>query len=385
MRAKIAGGAARAVGGYLCGSSLFGAMLTVFAGPALACAICFAGHISPIGQQIDAADAVVLAKPLAANGPYQVVEVIKGSSEAPEFITDVFERSAFGVADDHKPLLILRNKLSHHWSSVGAIGVEQAVWLRLLVGTASMAPGKSKWPVTWDTATAGAEDWPARLAVVAPQLESTDPLAAEIAYGELARAPYAVLRSLHGSVSAESLKKWLGDSALASRHPAYALLLGVAGGDQATTFVEKQLDTAWSAKEATNVAALIAADLELRGPDRVAWIEQHYLTDRSRSLPEIEAALLAMSVQGGADIAIPRTRIVEAYRAFVRARPLMAAFVVPDLNDWRAWGLAKDFSAILATGAVKDPGSQQAITDYLEHSPATTGDASIRSLAELPP
>jgi len=41
----------------------------------------------------------------------------------------------------------------------------------------------------------------------------------------------------------------------------------------------------------TNLAAMLAADLGLRGPSRVARIERKYLVDRQRTLPEIEAAM----------------------------------------------------------------------------------------------
>ncbi len=41
---------------------------------------------------------------------------------------------------------------------------------------------------------------------------------------------------------------------------------------------------------------MIAADLQLRGPSRMAWVDAKYMGDRQRSTRELEAALLALSV-----------------------------------------------------------------------------------------
>ena len=45
------------------------------------------------------------------------------------------------------------------------------------------------------------------------------------------------------------------------------------------------------ARDATNLASMIAADLQLRGPSRMAWVDAKYMGDRLRSTRELEAAL----------------------------------------------------------------------------------------------
>jgi hypothetical protein len=123
---------------------------------------------------------------------------------------------------------------------------------------------------------------------------------------------------------------------------------------------------------------MLAADLELRGPSRIAWIEENYLLDHGRTLPEIEAALLALSVHGGANGAVPRQQVVDAYRKFIRERQPMAGFVVAYLSDWKAWDAVPDYMDVLRSNAVKDPASQFAILVYLRDSP----DAEARSVAD---
>ena len=43
---------------------------------------------------------------------------------------------------------------------------------------------------------------------------------------------------------------------------------------------------------------MLAADLELRGAARMAWIDERYIRDRKRTTPELEAVLLALERAG---------------------------------------------------------------------------------------
>ena len=81
----------------------------------------------------------------------------------------------------------------------------------------------------------------------------------------------------------------------------------------------EQLEASWTARDATNLASMIAADLQLRGPSRMAWVDAKYMGDRQRSTRELEAALLALSVLGNANDAIPRERVIQSYLMFMRS------------------------------------------------------------------
>jgi hypothetical protein len=106
----------------------------------------------------------------------------------------------------------------------------------------------------------------------------------------------------------------------------------------------------------------------LRGPSQLDWIEARFFADRARTMPEIDAALLALNVLGDANAAIPRARVIRAYRDFIGLRPAMAGFVAPQLEYWSAWDAAPDFSAIVRANAVSDPASQFAIDNYLRRA-----------------
>jgi hypothetical protein len=69
-----------------------------------------------------------------------------------------------------------------------------------------------------------AEEWRARVALMLPYLEPREPLVAEIAYGELAAAPYAALLAAKPRLAAPAIRRWLADPERMARQPLYLLL-----------------------------------------------------------------------------------------------------------------------------------------------------------------
>ena len=333
--------------------------------PAAACAICFSGIKVTIGQKIDSSAEVVLAQPTDESGRYRIVEVIKGK------VDDRIIDMVMSTPDRSRTYLVLRNPLSTRWESQGAIGVEYADWLKKIAVPVTGRPAVrvNSLELSPLRKTLTTAEWLDRVAVAAVNLETTDPLAAEIAYGEISRAPYGVLRSLKTRIEAKRVSSWVNDPNLVSRRATYTLLLGIVGGSDDAAALEQRLDLARSAKDADNLSAMLAADLELRGQDRVAWVEKVYLTDPQRALAEIEAALLALSVQGEADATIPRELVIKAYRSFILARKPMAGFVAMELADWGAWEVTADYIDIIKSKSVKDPAGEFAILSYLNRSP----------------
>jgi hypothetical protein len=242
-------------------------------------------------------------------------------------------------------------------------------------------PASKSWPraaVAWPTPAD--EDWVERMALVVPHLESDDSLAAEIAFGELARAPYSAMRTVEPVLDAKKIRTWIEDERLARRRAAYILLLGVVGGRDDASALERRIADAWAAGDAKDLSAMLAADLELRGPSSIAAIESMYLTDGDRTLDEIQAALMALSVHGGADGKVPRARVVDAYRSFIRARMPMAGFVAGDLADWEAWEVTPDYLEVARSNAVQDPAGRFAIAVFLQQSPDAAASAALEAL-----
>ncbi|EJZ18492.1 hypothetical protein [Rhizobium sp. Pop5] len=375
-------------------------VILAFAGDAQACAICFRGLAVTPGQKLDAADQAVLAAPVDGQGQFRVMEIVKGNGAVGDVVVQpglstpvaeaVISVDGLTVGDgeaaklDEKPLLLLHDTVSEKWTSLGAMPIDFAGWLRQLAQTKQSAETPTRiWPqLTLTSSYLTDAEWGERIVVIAPQLQSPEPLVAEIAYGELSRAPYGVTRLLKSQLEPAKLVAWTNDPTLASRRPAYTLLLGIAGGPDTAVALEQQIDTALTTRDATNLSALLAADLELRGAGRVDWLETTFFADRQRTLPEIQAALLALSVHGGADGSIPRRRVIEAYRYFIKARKPMAGFVAMELADWEAWDATADYVDIIRSKAVRDPAEQFAILSYLKRSPLTTAQAALGPSAD---
>jgi hypothetical protein len=354
-------------------SRLAAVFVLISAAAAVACPLCYeaARQMVTIGQRLDMADRVVLAVPLAGASQFRIVAVVKGKEAVGDIIADPVTSLDAVTAPGCDPCLLVRDPLAAQWTSMGAIRAQYADWLRQLAATA-LAKGDRPRP-TWPSimpmsSVLSYAGWRQRIVLVLPYLENSEPLVAQIAWSELARAPYAVMDVARSRIDAGAVESWLDDPKLASRHAAYTLLLGFVGGPANAARLERQLEAAWNSHSTTNLAAMIGADLELRGPSRVGWIETMYFADRSRTMPEIEAALLALDVQGEANGTVPRQRVIQAYRAFIRERPPMAGFVAPQLADWDYWDAATEYAALLKSNAIKDPASEFAVVNYLQRA-----------------
>jgi hypothetical protein len=344
----------------------------IFSGsPADACSLCLGGMVFAPGQQLDVAEQAVLAEPVAGGTQWRIVEVAKGSALAGQVITDPVDGSDEAAMRGDRPWLLLRHGQWPQWASVGAVGVEYAGWLRQLAATGP-------------TAERTEVDWRSRVALVAPYLEDREPAVAAIAHGEIARAPYGALRSLKARLEAATIARWLDDPTLAARRPAYTLLLGMAGGPADAERLEERLRAAWGSRDATNLGAMLAADLELRGPSRVAWIETMYLADRRRTMPEIAAAVEALSEHGDEDGTVPRARVIEAYLFLMRERKPMAAMVAGDLAQWEYWDAVTEYAALLTSNVRLDRASRRAIVSYLEGCPCAEAKTALASLPVVP-
>src|SRR6202047_2283059 len=300
-----------------------------------------------IGQRLDMADRAVLAVPFAGANRFRIVEVVKGKDAVGDIIADPPTGLGEAMAPGCDPCLLVRDPFASQWTSLGTIRAEYADWLRQVAATALVKGDRPRptWPSNMQTSsTLSYVGWRQRVALVLPYLENPDPLAAQIAWGELARGPYAIMDVARSRIDAATVDSWLDDPKLVSRHAAYTLLLGFVGGPADAARLEQRIEVAWNSHGATNLAAMIGADLELRGPSRVGLVEAMYFADRSRTMPEIEAALLALNVHGDANLTIPRERVIQAYRAFIRERPPMAGFVAPQLGDWNYWEATTEYA-----------------------------------------
>jgi len=351
----------------------FALALPLVSTAAVACPLCYqaARQMMTEGVQLDSTDRAVLAAREAGGGALRIVAVVKGSDRPGDAVTEPVSEAAEAAPAAGEASLLIHDPTAPQWTSLGAIPLEDADWLRRIVATRDIAGDRPRrtWPMTMSTADAlSYAGWRQRVALVAPYLENANPLAARLAWGELARAPYVAVDAARSRVEPTLVEAWLDDPQLALRRAAYLTLIGFVGGPEDGAKIDRRIETALAAHDETDLAAMLAADLALGGPSHVDWIVARVFADRKSTMPEIEAALLARNVLGDANGAVPRARVVAAYREFIKLRPPMAGFVAPQLADWGCWDAAADYAALVKSDAAMDPASQFAINNYLKRA-----------------
>ena len=341
-------------------SGLLAAWLWCVSAAVAACPLCLGAGQQTKAQQLVTAQQAVLALPTADPSRFRVIEVVKGERPSSKTVEGGYGR--FGPAIEtaapksDKLVLLVREDPLPVWSVVGTIGAEHLGLLRRL-GAGKRAADMS------------AGEWRARVALMLPYLEHHDKLVADMAYGELATAPYAALFVAKPRLAASTVRHWLADPSLGARESLYTLLLGITGNADDAAAIERRLDAAWAHGDEMKLGALIAADLQLRGVERMAWVDDHYLRDPRRSTHEIEAALLALSAHGTANSAIPRVRVIDSYRLFIREHKDIAGYVAQDLASWQYWDAVPEYVALMKSDVRQQYPSQIAIVGYLRQSP----------------
>lgn len=316
------------------------------AAPLWGCPICMGvGPQKPtLADELSAARDFVVATTTKEPEMFEVHSVIKG---------DASLKGARVKAPDTKgagTLILSRTDTDAPWKSLGASGVQLAGFFKAVLALPAGQPATDA-------------EWNARLVSFQPFLGHLDPRIARSAWAAWARAPYRVLKAQ--TVKTEDLRGWLADPAQAYAQPMWIVLLGASGAAEDALRTNEQLDAAWKKNDASLVAALLTARIERGGDKAVAWLEQHYIRDRERTLEEIQAAMAALSVQGEANPAL-RARILVAFRAVIAERRPLSGLVARDLAAWSEWSAESHFQTLLASGEPVLPETRVAINDYLK-------------------
>jgi hypothetical protein len=248
-------------------------------------------------------------------------------------------------------VLLMRQSLGGAWVVAGPMPESAAPDARLLVGAKRSA----------DMTLA---DWRTRVVTLAPLLEHPVPLLAETAYGEIARAPYAAMRSARGRVKPADLKTWLADPGRAPRRSLYWLLYGINAAPADARDIAARVDALGRVNGLTELSSLLAADLEAGGAVRRDVLRKRYFEDPRRTLPELQEAVLAFTVHADAGDAALRRDTATMFGRLVRSHRALGGLVAADLARWQHWDAVPDYIALLRSRALH-PVWRQPIIDYL--------------------
>lgn len=227
---------------------------------------------------------------------------------------------------------------------------------------------------------------PDRLAFFAKYFEHEESMLAYDAYDEFARAPYADVKGLKGSLDKKQLIDWLKDpEVMKSRKRLYYTLLGVSdAGEEELAFLEDIIKSGDRDRQA-GLDALIACYLTLKGDAGVPLIEETFLKNPQAEYIDVFSTISALRFHGTESDVVSRPRIVEALR-YVLDRPKMADMVIPDLARWEDWSVMDRLVQMFKdcdtdeTRWVRTP-----IISYLQACPKAEARDHIAKLREIDP
>jgi len=82
--------------------------------------------------------------------------------------------------------------------------------------------------------------------------------------------------------------------------------------------------------------------------------------------------VLALGAHGHAKGTIPRERVIQSYRMFIKERNDLAGLVAPDLAAWNYWDAEPEYAALMKSDVRQQGESRFAIAVYLRQSRGET-------------
>jgi hypothetical protein len=223
-----------------------------------------------------------------------------------------------------------------------------------------------------------------RLEYFQQYLEDPERILAEDAYGEFAKAPYAVVQALKPKMEREKLVNWIKDPDIAMNHRRlYLTMLGVCGGLDDAAMLEGMLKSN-DRKMKAGLDALVACYLTLKGATGMQLIEDLYLRNATAENADTYAAITAIRFHGNEAKVIPKERLVVSLRHMLD-RPQMADLVISDLTSWADWTVMDRMVELFKSAEPKNSWVRVPIIQYLRACPKSEAKKHIEDLEKIDP
>ena len=388
--------------------------------PVQACPFCTATS-QTLSEELDSAELSVIARlvepaepfdatatslddldPDAGTAKFEVVEFVRGEQKFPALkeLRVVY----FGEADEEKLFLINgldaglppanRTQVAD-WSTPLPLSDRGVAYVKKL----ETLPPK------------GAD----RLAFFQRYFEDPEPLLAQDAYDEFARAPYAEVIALGDRMDRQQLMRWIDDSEVGpTRRRLYLTMLGVCGKVEDADKLEAMLNYDFQQMQpALNTLvtlvglqgsplgaslvpelvradvrrqqqcldALVAAYLKLKGPEGLPLINERFLANPDAEYTHVYATIMALRFHGEETDVLPREQLLESMR-LVLDNPEISDQVIPDLTRWEDWSLL-DRLRTMFVDSEEDAWIRQPVISYMLTAAEQTGEVGTRANAIL--
>ena len=326
-------------------------VFALWAPSARACILCLSYSKKTSADYIVDSDTVVFARENPARPFYYApVETLKGHYDDGDAIPLLVDSTTSRELRLQPALRVAlaRDRPGGTWHRLGLAGSEYQAVMRVVAG--------------W---SAGSKTLHERAAFFAPYLRHQDRALAELAFLELARAPYATIRDLRGTTPRDEIYRVLRDFTLVEWHGLYILMLGMSHRDDDLAFVRRRLETAAKYGITINLGAYATAFIEMVGADAVNALASEYFAGSGRSSAELLEIVNALSVQGKDGRIEVRIAIVDAFGLLLEQHPELAGYVAKDLYDWKVMRFAPRLREILNSSVGLDEASQLVVAMYL--------------------
>lgn len=302
----------------------------------VAAAVCLLSTAAPVGEAcpicpplpvkttadwvIDSDDVLFAREDAAQPFTWHVVEVLKGQREVnadgPFLNSSV--RSQLKSNSDCVALLV-RPGAGQPWRCLGTVNAEHRQIIQRIVAFSA----------EWQ----GTDGQAKRLEYFLTLFGHEDRSVFEMAYLELSRAPYAMIKRIGPQVSAQDFRHILSRREYAEWRSA-AILMLAQKPDENRDWIARSFADCCQLSLTNNLAAWAAAWIEVNGDDAIHEIETAYLRDSRRSAEEIQAVMQALALHGVHGSPLLRERIRRAYAVAVVHHPQLAKQIQDDVATW---------------------------------------------------
>ena len=321
-------------------------------GNTLACAVCLSYPEKTAADHLLAADCVILARQ-APGDPftYAPVECLRGVWKGDDIDLLVNSQTRRRLQSEPARKVVLLRDSQGEWLSLGIASPEFEALTRRILLFAEKWKGEQGQRKRWE--------------FFLPMFGHQDAAIGRLAYLELGRAPYDVVRKLGRMASREDFMPLLTSPRFLEWRSLAILLLAQsdAPGDQ--RYVIEAFRNASRFGPQSSLSAWAAAAIEVDGVKAIDDIEQRYFRRKDRTPEEIDAVAKALSLHGAQGASAVRDRVVASYAALLACSDEHMQLVADDLYTWKRTELTGLLSQILQQNASLKPADRKSILRYL--------------------
>jgi hypothetical protein len=335
---------------------VFGLWLASENRPAGACTLCVGFPEKSAADFLIESDSVALARE-DPRKPFSLapVEFLKGKNDGTEidlFLDSVTRRAL--ASDTSRTVVVVQPKRGSPWRRVAVANSEYKAVVRRIILFAPEWQGES--------------GRLRRAQFFAQLFGHEDPAIYDLAYVEMARAPYHVIKRLSRVVAREQIERILDRPQYIEWRSLAILLVAHRGAAADREYIARSFRTAEQFCLSTNLAALAAASIELDGAQAVSFIEDRYFLNPDRKKEELTEVLKALSLHAAEGRTDLRESIVKSYGRLLEFHPEMAAAVAGDLLAWRRFEFKEKLARIEATNTDLEYSERKLIRQYLRQA-----------------